>query len=162
MDFDQLERDYVDFPNQLQSLLLSTTNQENRPHASYAPFVIDDKRCFYVYVSRLSEHTINLLESPSAAVMLIDDESKSRNIFARRRLMYDCAIEHIERDCTHWNDILEQFAIRFGNLISMLKQLPDFELIKLSPTAGRFVVGFGAAHEVDKSDLFKLDPTPSS
>ncbi|MEM0909677.1 MAG: pyridoxamine 5'-phosphate oxidase family protein [Pseudomonadota bacterium] len=161
MDFEKLEQDYVDFPCLFESLMLSTINKKGLPHASYAPFIINGERCFYVYVSRLSEHTNNLLNGSSAAIMLIDDESKTKNIYARRRLMYDCDIEHIERNCEHWKSVIALFADRFGNLISMLRELPDFELIKLRPTSGRFVVGFGAAYEVDKSNLFRLHPTPS-
>jgi putative heme iron utilization protein len=51
---------------------------------------------------------------------------------------------------------MAQFETRFGEIIVMLRQLEDFQLFHLSPQGGRFIMGFGAAYEVDPNNLGQL------
>lgn len=120
---------------------------------------MDGERQFYVFVSGLSSHTQNLKTTAKAGILLIEDESSASQVFARKRLMYDCTAELIERHNPQWTIWADRFQGRFGALIEMLRQLPDFQIIRLIPQSGRFVVGFGAAYEVDGSNLKRLLPT---
>jgi hypothetical protein len=157
--FSEVQSAYVDFPNRVQSLMLSTVTPEGQPQASYTPFVMEGDRVFYVFVSGLSNHTQNLKSTGKAGILLIEDEAQTQQIFARQRLMYDCAVDLIDRHDPQWAGHADKFKTRFGNLIDMLRQLPDFQIFRLTPQSGRFVVGFGAAYEVDPSDLSRLIPT---
>ena len=116
-------------------------------------------RTFYIFVSGLSSHTQNLKTTAKAGILLIEDEAQANQVFARQRLMYDCTVKLIDRNNPQWTTWVDKFAARFGNLITMLRQLPDFQLFQLTPQSGRFVVGFGAAYTVDSSDLDRLIPT---
>ncbi|MEO1094947.1 MAG: pyridoxamine 5'-phosphate oxidase family protein [Cyanobacteria bacterium J06638_28] len=156
--FSEIQTAYRKFPEQVQSLMLSTVSTEGQPHASYSPFVTGDDHAFYIFVSGLSTHTQNLKASPQAAILLIEDETQSQQIFARQRLMYDCAVQLIERHDPSWTIWADRFKANFGNLIDMLRQLPDFQIFRLMPQSGRFVVGFGAAYEVDSSNIKRLMP----
>lgn len=157
--FSEIQSAYIDFPDRVQSLMLSTVNPNGQPQASYTPFVMERDRSFYIFVSGLSDHTQNLLKTPQAGILLIEDEAQAKQIFARQRLMYDCSVELIERHEPQWATWADKFKARFGNLVDMLRQLPDFQIFKLTPQSGRFVVGFGAAYAVDSSDLSRLIPT---
>lgn len=159
--FSEVQSAYVDFPNRVQSLMLSTVTAEGQPQASYTPFVMMGDRTFYIFVSGLSSHTQNLQTNPKAGILLIEDEAQTQQIFARQRLMYDCAVTLVDRHDPQWANYADQFKRRFGNLIDMLRQLPDFQIFQLTPQGGRFVVGFGAAYEVDPTDLKRLLPTES-
>ena len=159
VSFSEVQSAYVDFPNQVQSLMLSTVTPEGQPQASYTPFVSGSDRTFYLFVSGLSSHTQNLQTTGKAGILLIEDEADAAQIFARRRLMYDCTATLIERHEPQWGSLADQFKQRFGNLIDMLRQLPDFRIFQLMPQSGRFVVGFGAAYEVDPTNLERLMPT---
>ncbi|WP_204140357.1 HugZ family protein [Halomicronema sp. CCY15110] len=159
VSFSDVQSAYVDFPTQVQSLMLSTVTPEGQPQASYTPFVMRGDRTFYIFVSGLSSHTQNLQKTPQAGILLIEDEAKTQQIFARRRLMYDCAVTLIERHDPQWATLADLFKRRFGNLIDMLRQLPDFQIFQLVPSGGRFVVGFGAAYEVNPENLEQLMPT---
>lgn len=139
--------------------MLSTVTPEGQPQASYTPFVTGSDRAFYIFVSGLSSHTQNLQTTGKAGILLIEDEAQASQIFARRRLMYDCTATLIERHELQWGTLADQFKQRFGNLIDMLRQLPDFRIFQLRPQSGRFVVGFGAAYEVDPTNLERLMPT---
>lgn len=147
---------YQSFTDSFQSLIISTVSADNTPNASYAPFVIDKSKKIYIYVSGLSTHTQNLHAVPKASVLFIDDESQTKQIFARRRLTFDCTATLIERDTDLWNQIVDSFEARFGEMIQILRDLPDFRIFQLTPSKGRFVIGFGAAYEVDPNDLSTL------
>lgn len=157
-DFSELETAYQRFPDTVQSLMLSTVDTDGWPQASYAPFVRGRNGSFYVFVSGLSAHTQNLQTTPRAGILFIQDEASTQQIFARRRLMYQCTVQPLDRQQPDWSAIVDQFEARFGNIIDMLRQLPDFQIFQLQPQSGRFVVGFGAAYEVDRNNLSRLLP----
>ncbi|MFE4107658.1 HugZ family pyridoxamine 5'-phosphate oxidase [Almyronema epifaneia] len=151
---------YRRFPGEVQSLMLSTLNADGSPHASYAPFIVDEQYRFFIFTSGLSRHTQNLQTNGKASILLIVDESKTVQIFARQRLSYDCTAQLVAKDNTGWTQLCDRFQQRFGNIIEMLRSLPDFRIFQLTPYDGRFVMGFGAAYQVDPDHLENLIPEP--
>lgn len=154
--FETVMAAYQTLPTQVESLMLSTINADGTPQASYAPYVMDEAHQIYILTSGLSTHTRNLLRTSLASVLIIEDESQSQQVFARQRLTYDCTVSVIERHSPLWEERLDQFEARFGEIIQMLRQLEDFQLFCLAPQGGRFVMGFGAAYEVDPENLAQL------
>ncbi|MBD2439509.1 HugZ family protein [Nostoc sp. FACHB-110] len=155
----QLEKaqaEYEGFPQEFQSVIISTISQAGIPNSSYAPFVIDEAKNIYIYISDLATHTQNLYANPRVSVLFIDDEAKSNNIFARRRLSFDCTATLIERDTDTWLKIVDQFQDRFGEMIEIFKSLGDFRIFQLTPSAGRFVIGFGTAYKIAGDNLNQL------
>ncbi|MBF2063583.1 MAG: pyridoxamine 5'-phosphate oxidase family protein [Calothrix sp. C42_A2020_038] len=144
---------YRVFVSEFQSLMLGTVSKNGIPNVSYTPFVIDESKNIYIYVSGLSTHTQNLYTAPLASVMFIEDELQSQQIFARRRLTYDCSAALVERDTELWNEVLQRYEERFGEIIKTFRDLPDFRIFQLKPNKGKFVIGFGAAYNVSASDL---------
>ncbi len=161
MDRDKLQLEYLNFPSRVKTLILSTTNEQDSPHASYAPFVVNENRHFFIYVSQLSAHTTHLISKKSATIMLIEDESQTVQLFARKRLTYECSCQRVSRNTKQWKSLITQFEEKFGNIMLTLRGLTDFEMIELVPQSGRYVAGFGAAHEVDPKDLFTINTSPS-
>ena len=156
---DQLKKaqvEYEKFPTEFTSIMMSTVSQEGIPDASYAPFVIDDDKNIYIYVSGLATHTQNIHNHPFVSVLFIEDEVKTKQIFARRRLNFNCTANLLERESEKWQQIVDKFAIRFGELISTLRSLPDFRIFQLTPKNGRFVIGFGAAYNISSDNINQL------
>lgn len=147
---------YQNFTDSFNSVILSTISTEGKPNASYSPCVIDDQKNIYIYVSGLATHTQNLHATNKASVMFIDDESQTSQIFARRRLVYECTATLIPGNSSQWQFIIQRFENSFGNIIQIMRDLPDFRIFQLTPTSGRFVIGFGAAYEVDPNNLNTL------
>ncbi|KYC40682.1 pyridoxamine 5-phosphate oxidase [Scytonema hofmannii PCC 7110] len=147
---------YQGFTDQFLSVAIATVSTDGIPNASYAPFVFDENKNIYIYVSGLATHTQNLHAVPTVSVLFIEDESQTKQIFARRRLIFDCTATLIERDTDSWQQIVDRFEARFGDIIQMLRELPDFRIFKLTPNTGRFVIGFGAAYEVDPNGFATL------
>ncbi|PZV14966.1 MAG: pyridoxamine 5-phosphate oxidase [Leptolyngbya sp.] len=160
--FDAVLAAYRDLPQRVQSLMLSTVDGGGQPQASYAPYVIDDRHQIYIFTSGLSAHTDNLHATGLASVLLIEDESAAPQVFARQRISYDCRAALLPRGNPSWEAIADRFEQRFGEIISMLRSLEDFQIFCLSPQGGRFVMGFGAAYAVDPQHLGQLIGPPQT
>jgi heme iron utilization protein len=153
---ENIQTEYEKFPEAFESVIISTVSAEAIPNASYAPLVMDDSKNIYIYVSGLSTHTQNIYANPHVSVLFIEDEAKSNLIFARRRLSFDCTATLIERETDKWNQIVGQFQDRFGQIIEVLRGLSDFRIFQLTPSEGRFVVGFGKAYHISGDNLHQL------
>ncbi|MDY6901723.1 MAG: pyridoxamine 5'-phosphate oxidase family protein [Cyanobacteriota bacterium] len=142
--------------NTVRTVVLGTVSAENMPNVSYAPFIIDEAKNIYIFVSELSIHTYNLQINPKASVMLIEDETKSKQIFTRRRLTYFCNATKVDKNSKEWEHIANQFEKRFGNIVYMLRNLPDINIIKFTPSEGIFIMDFGSAYKIKSGDLSHL------
>ncbi len=156
MSLEKAQESYQHFTSSFQSLVLGTAGKDGEPLSSYAPFIEDEQRNFYVYVSELSKHTQHLRECERASVLFLQDESETKQIYARSRLNYTCDIEQIDRESQAFEDYMEKFAEKFGGIIKSLKGMGDFKLFRLKPKDGRFVMGFGSAFEIKGDDLSQL------
>lgn len=149
---------YADFIDGFDSLMLATVDAQGNPLASYAPYVRDTGGDFYVFVSRLAEHAANLLAQGRASVMFIESETTARQPFARKRAVFSCDAAAEERTSALGRAILDRFRARFGEVIGVLEGLADFELVRLRPHTGRFVVGFGRAYRLGGPGFTELQP----
>lgn len=140
------------------SLMLATEAEDGYPEVSYAPYVRGGDGCLYVFVSGLARHTRNLGERPRVSVLLVEDEGKARQIFARKRLSYRCTVDPVSRDDPAWGSLIDAFAARHGEVVSVLRDLPDFILFRLQPRSGNLVIGFGQAYRLTGEDLRELEP----
>ncbi|MEM6451492.1 MAG: pyridoxamine 5'-phosphate oxidase family protein [Cyanobacteria bacterium P01_D01_bin.105] len=152
----KLSQLYEAFPAQFRSVVLGTANIDGVPQASYAPCIMDEARNIYIFVSGLSAHTQNLAATGRASALFVKDESDTPQMFARQRLSYACTAQLLDRDGPEWVAIAQKFKARFGNIVEVMTGLPDFRIFQLTPKSGRFVVGFGAAYDVDPDDLSRL------
>lgn len=153
---EKIQAEYDKFPQDFASIIISTVNEKGIPNASYTPFVMDEFKNIYIYVSGLSSHTTNIQNHPYVSVLFIEDEAKADNIFARRRLNFDCTASLITRETEQWHQVVDNFQERFGDIIEMLRSLPDFRIFKLTPNQGRFVIGFGAAYNISGDNLNQI------
>ena len=144
------------FRQQQKSLILSSLSPNNIPLASYAPFIEDEQGCFYLLLSDLAGHSINLQnhqnKQSTLSILLIEDEQTAGNIFARKRLSYNCQVTSWSREHPHWQEKIEQLQERFGKTIEVLAALTDFKLYVLKPVEGQYVRGFGQAYTLKNSD----------
>jgi len=80
--------------------------------------------------------------------MLIEDEARTRNFFARKRFSCQCSVEVVGRETTEWRTVMSLFKRKFGKVFDMIRPLQDFTLFRLTPDGGLYVRGFGQAFEV--------------
>jgi putative heme iron utilization protein len=152
----KINSEYLNFLKKFRSLHLSSIGENGHPVCSYAPFVKDDKRQFYIYVSNLAAHTKNLMIDGRAGIMFIEPEEQAENIFARKRVTFECVVELVPRDTEDWQKIMTLFDQLDGELMQTLRSLSDFQLIRLIPLSGRFVKGFGKAYHISGAGMDQL------
>lgn len=138
--------------NASKSVILATVDAEGNPNSSYAPFVQVDQT-FYILVSFMAKHTKNLAAGRKTSIMFIEDESATKQIYARERLTLEAATSQIERDSEVWNTVVGKLRETHGKVVEVISEMGDFILIALQPLKGSYVNGFGSAYFVNS----KLD-----
>jgi len=142
--------------NSVRTALLATLGEDQQPHSGYTPFVFNSNDII-IFVSQLSLHTRDLLANGKVSVMLIDDESLSTEIFARTRVSYQCSATVVEANDESYDALLDALQERHGKMMGLLRQLPDFVLFRLRPSAGQFVMGFGQAYKLTGEQFDKFE-----
>ncbi|MBN2896294.1 MAG: pyridoxamine 5'-phosphate oxidase family protein [Campylobacterales bacterium] len=127
------------------SVALSSVDESGAPQGSYAPFVYDDG-VFYIYISDIAAHARNLKRLPKVGLLFAEDEAVCTNIFARKRMSFQCDVRRIERESARFDRVLGLFEGRFdAALVRQLRSMIDFQLYALRPYSGEAVFGFGGA-----------------
>lgn len=130
------------------STILATTDADGHALPSYAPYAFLNG-CYYVFVSGLAAHTQHIFSHPNVGILIIEDESSARNVYARARLSYQTRATVIERDSAECQNALVALRQRAGNTLDVLSQLGDFVMVRLTPHKGSLVLGFGKAYVLD-------------
>lgn len=134
----------------LKSIILSTVDTEGIPTASYAPYARKGNK-FYILVSFMAKHAKNLQSGKPVAAMFIEDESATKQIYARERLTLDVTTQTIERGSDVWNTMVAQLKEEHGKVVEMISEMQDFNLVELTPVNGGYVNGFGSAYFVNEN-----------
>jgi hypothetical protein len=140
------------------TVVLATVGADGEPEASYAPYIADADRHFFIFVSGLARHTGNLAQTGKADLLFIQDEGAAANPFARVRLSYACRADSVARDSAEWSEVMDRFEREFGNIVPVLRALPDFRLFRLVAQSGRYVRGFGQAYRLEGARLSEVRP----
>lgn len=148
----RLGPEIAEFRQACQTLQLATVDGEGKPNVSYAPFALLEDG-YYVLISQIAKHARNLLDNPQVSLMMIEDESASKTIYARKRLTFEANVTVVERGSDKWLAAIAELKVRFGEIVDGLSGLEDFVLFRLEPTQGLFVKGFGQAFQVGGDDL---------
>jgi len=131
-----------------QSVVLGTQGSNGYPFSSYAPFYYDGEQ-IYIFISDIATHAKNIQTTPQASALFIEDESKSENIFARKRISLQCDVTSLSRNDERFNTIMENFKDKFDtSMITMLMGMKDFNLYALRPIYGEATFGFGEAYQI--------------
>ena len=128
----RLQPEIREFRDGCRTLQLATVDGEGNPNASYAPFVLQEDG-YYVLISEIARHARNLQQVPKVSLMLIEDETGARELFARKRLTFDAVAEVVARDDERWSQAIAALEGRFGDIVKGLSNLKDFVLFRLKP-----------------------------
>ncbi|WP_317368092.1 pyridoxamine 5'-phosphate oxidase family protein [uncultured Tyzzerella sp.] len=120
---------------------ISSINEDNTPQASYAPYVIINDK-MYIYISKVAEHYKNLESNKNTSVMVIEDETNSPVLFARKRVTF-------KGEATKISQVSDEIKTKFEkihskNMMDVLYKM-DFDFFEIKLIEGRLVEGFGKA-----------------
>ncbi|GEE03500.1 hypothetical protein nbrc107696_39460 [Gordonia spumicola] len=144
-EFEKARAGYREFIAGRKTVVIATKDADGEPFQSIAPFVHrgDD---VYVYVSEIAEHYRYLAAGATARLLLHADEASSNNIFGVERASFVCDVEQVPEEGN--DEVFAGFAdMSNEKMVQVLRGL-DFHLFRLTPTDGRYVVGFGKAFDV--------------
>lgn len=150
--YHELQPDIERIHNESITLIMATIDSENHPHASYTPFAYIQEE-YYVFISDIAPHTQHIIDRPILDILLIDDESKTRNIYARKRLSYQVKATEISRESESFEVGIKALESRGGKTVNVLKSFSDFRMFKLTPIKGTLVTGFGKAYQLNPKDV---------
>ena len=87
----------------------------------------------------------------------MEDESKTDNLFARKRVSLQCDSMKIERASERFEEVLGLFAEKFdAKMVGTLKKMLDFNLYEFQVTYGEATFGFGKAYFVGGENMDEL------
>ena len=155
-----IQQEFQALRESLKTVQLATIDADGKPESSYAPYVWIEK-AVYLYLSELARHTTNLKANPAISLLFIEGEEKSRNLFARRRIILQGEVQKIARESNQFAAIMTEFKNQFGNFIDVIEPLQDFHLFRINPQRGRFIRGFAQAYELtglDLNEIKHIDP----
>ncbi|AFL67909.1 HugZ family protein [Sulfurospirillum barnesii] len=140
----------------IQTTIIGTLDAKGLPFSSYAPYIYDANR-FYVYISDIATHAKNIQRNPKASLFFVEDESKTENVFARKRVSLQCDSQKIERGSDRFEEVLGLFAEKFdAKMVGTLKKMLDFNLYEFKVTYGEATFGFGKAYFIGGKNMDEL------
>jgi putative heme iron utilization protein len=147
-----VQEEFQQLRESLKTLQIATLDSDDQPLASYAPYVRLEQN-YYLYLSELAKHTVNLIANGSVSLLLIESEENCRNLFARRRIVLQGEARIIERDLPLFTQVIAEFERQFGGIINVIEPLQDFHLFQINPVSGRFIRGFAEAFKISGPGL---------
>lgn len=129
--------------------VLSTISQDvaGYPFGSMAPYCLDYQGRPIILISRLAQHTKNIVANPKVSLMLTQCDADSIHEAARLTLIADA--RPIEKD---EHAVVERYYRFFPALENYHIEL-DFEFYRLHVVKARYIAGFANIHWVDVEDL---------
>ncbi|AID44968.1 heme iron utilization protein [Candidatus Arthromitus sp. SFB-mouse-Japan] len=130
--------------NSQKTIMISSINGDGFPQISYSPYVMVDNK-IYIYISRIADHHSNIQKNGNVSLMVISDESKSQNLFARERVSFKGNAKKLDEisDC-----IKEKFEEIHGKRMMEVLYGMDFDFFEIDILSGRLVKGFGKAFDL--------------
>lgn len=134
--------------NSQKTIMISSLNSEGFPQISYSPYIMVDNKV-YIYISRIADHHKNIDENGNISLMVVADESKSQNLFARERVSFNGNAKKVEEvpEC-----IREKFEEIHGKRMMEVLYGMDFDFFEITILNGRLVKGFGKAFDITYED----------
>jgi len=154
----RIRQDLAGLLDRMQSLLLASQSEAGEPLATYTPYVLTtDGSGFWILISALAGHAQNLQARPRCSVLIIEDEQDVTQIYLRARCQYRCDAHGVDRSDPDWTEGLAALKGRFGAFIDTLAALQDFQLFRLEPLGGRYIVGFGRAFTLASGQVMAIE-----
>jgi putative heme iron utilization protein len=129
------------------------TLHDGAPYVSMAPVIpAPDGSGFLIHVSRLAQHTRDLLAEARVSLMLMVPPEEGQEPLALPRVTVQGEAEAIPRDSDRHEAAAAAYLARFPQA-EMTLGLRDFSFFLIRPTAGRLVLGFGRALSLDAAQI---------
>ena len=113
-----------------------------------------DFSAFYIHVSKLGKHTVDMETNPHVSLLLTETDDGRADPQTLVRVAIHGTAEIVRRNAPDYLHVKEIYLTRFPEA-EQLFSLADFNLWRIKPKGGRFVAGFGRAFNLVPEALQK-------
>ena len=114
-----------------------------------------DFSAFYIHVSRLGKHTVDMENDPRVSLLIVEADDHRPDPQTLARVSIRGMAEMLPRNDPGYERVKKFYLTRFPEA-EQLFSLGDFNIWKITPKGGRFVAGFGRAFNIVPEALKKL------
>ncbi len=123
------------------------------PFVSMLPFAVAaDGSSLLVHVSRLAQHTVDMLRDPRVSFLIVQPESDGTLPQALERVTVQGEARELSRDLPGYTEGRAAYLARHPQAEQMFG-FGDFSLFAIRPLSARYVGGFARAMNVSAGDL---------
>lgn len=131
------------------------TLHDEAPQVSMAAFICeDDFSAFYIFVSRLAQHTVDMQKDNRVSLLICETDDGREDPQTLARVSIRGKAEMIQMGEPGFTRLKEQYIARFPES-EKLFNLSDFSFWRISPRGGRYVAGFAKAFNITADALHK-------
>ena len=132
------------------------TVQDEEPRVSMVAFVpAYDFSAFYVHVSRLAQHTVDMQKNKQVSLLIAEPDDGRTDPQTLARLSIRGAAEFMENGEPGYAPVKTMYIERFP-ASELLFKLADFGLWRIKPKGARYVAGFSKAFNLTPEALQKI------
>ncbi len=132
------------------------TLRDETPQVSMVAYIsIEDFSAFYIFVSRLAQHTLDMQKNKRVSLMICENDDDRPDPQTLARVSIRGAAENIQNGEPGYTPIKEMYLARFPQS-EQLFNLEDFNFWRITPKGGRFIAGFGKAYNITSDALKKV------
>ena len=132
------------------------TLRDEAPQVSMAAYIYaDDFSAFYIFVSRLAQHTVDMQKNKSVSLLITETDDARPDPQTLARVSIRGSAEMLENGAPGYTPLKDLYLSRFPEAEQIFK-LADFNFWRIRPKGGRYVAGFAKAYNITVETLKKV------
>ena len=132
------------------------TLRDEAPQVSMVAYVtVDDFAAFYIHVSRLAQHTMDMQKNKRVSLLIAETDDGRADPQTLVRVSIRGSAEIIQNGEPGYTPIKDMYLARFPEAEQLFK-LADFSFWRIKAKGGRFVAGFSKAYNITPEALKKV------
>ena len=132
------------------------TLRDEAPLISMVTYVVaEDFSMFYIFVSRLAQHTIDMQKDKHVGFLIVETDDGRADPQTLARVSIRGSAEQIPNGIPGYTPVKNMYLERFPESEPLFK-LADFSFWRIRPRGGRFVAGLAKAYNITVETLQKV------
>ena len=132
------------------------TLRNEEPRVSLVAFVpADDFSAFYIHVSRLAQHTVDMMKDKRVSLLIAETDDGRADPQMLGRVSIRASVELMQNGEPGYTPVKKKYLEKFPEAAPLFK-LEDFGIWRIKPKGARFVAGFGKAYNLTPETFVKV------
>lgn len=132
------------------------TLRDEAPLVSMVAYTVaQDFSAFYIFVSRLAQHTIDMQKDKRMCLLIAQTDDGRADPQTLARVTIRASAEIMEIGEPGYTPVKKQYIERFPES-EILFKLEDFGMWRIKPKGGRYIAGLAKAYNITPETLLKV------